>query len=346
MIQTRTGRVKFNEGLQYFWQPNFLHFIGRTKHKSHMFIFGFFYFGFFFFSSARTASSFVVSVVSSKHSKHSFLMHPSTSLMATQRGLNQGELTACAPTPDDMILYCKAAEDGRSMGDCPFTHSVRMALHTKQLSCEPRPTSPINKPQWLSAPPFNGAIPALKHGGDCYTDSNKILHYLDFFFDPQDELFKPEGEDKSENKSENKGSSAPLSPSIISATSSFFPSAAAYLVNTDQSSEAGVLTNLQAELTKLEAVVTTSSNYFANTPKLSQIDCELAPKLHILKVASEGLKVGVTFEEDLLKDCPNLVAYCKFIFEDEAFLSGKDYDDATVIWGWKCARGEVGIAAA
>jgi hypothetical protein len=57
--------------------------------------------------------------------------------------------SAAAPKTEVMELYCKAAADGKSLGDCPFTHYVSMVLHAKGLKFDLKPCTPETKPDWL-----------------------------------------------------------------------------------------------------------------------------------------------------------------------------------------------------
>jgi len=80
-----------------------------------------------------------------------------------------------------MTLYLKPAEDGKSVGDCPFAHFVRMVLAEKGLEYELVPSTQEAKPQWLIED-YGGKMPALRHRKECYVDSEVIAQYLDFFF--------------------------------------------------------------------------------------------------------------------------------------------------------------------
>lgn len=85
-----------------------------------------------------------------------------------------------------MTLYLKAAEDGQSVGDCPFAHYVRMVLEEKGLEYQLKPTPPDGKPTWLLEY-YDGKLPALRHRKECYVESQVIVEYLDYFF-PQPSL--------------------------------------------------------------------------------------------------------------------------------------------------------------
>ena len=80
-----------------------------------------------------------------------------------------------------MTLYVKPAQDGTSVGDCPFAHFVRMVLAEKGLEYDLVPSTQEAKPRWL-VDDYGGKMPALRHRKECYVDSEVIAQYLDFFF--------------------------------------------------------------------------------------------------------------------------------------------------------------------
>ena len=85
-----------------------------------------------------------------------------------------------------MTLYVKAGPDGKSLGDCPFAHFVRMVLEAKGLEYELKPSIQDTKPSWLIEY-YDGKMPALRHRKECYVESDTIAAYLEFFF-PKPEL--------------------------------------------------------------------------------------------------------------------------------------------------------------
>ena len=60
-----------------------------------------------------------------------------------------------------MTLYVKAGPDGKSLGDCPFAHYVRMVLEVKGLEYELKPSVQDTKPSWLIEY-YDGKMPALR----------------------------------------------------------------------------------------------------------------------------------------------------------------------------------------
>jgi hypothetical protein len=68
---------------------------------------------------------------------------------ATSKTSSSSSSNTAAPKTEVMELYCKAAADGKSLGDCPFTHYVSMVLHAKGLKFDLKPCTPETKPDWL-----------------------------------------------------------------------------------------------------------------------------------------------------------------------------------------------------
>ncbi|CAM9900535.1 unnamed protein product, partial [Phaeothamnion confervicola] len=77
----------------------------------------------------------------------------------------------------EMELLCKAGADGKSLGDCPFTHYVSMVLHHKGLPFKLTPVAPDAKPDWL-VEDYDGKMPCLVHDGEADTESSEIVRYL------------------------------------------------------------------------------------------------------------------------------------------------------------------------
>ena len=63
-------------------------------------------------------------------------------------------------------MYLKAGPALGSVGDCPFSHAVRMLLRAKGLDarCALHPCAREQKPEWLVRD-FQGKMPCLDDGG-------------------------------------------------------------------------------------------------------------------------------------------------------------------------------------
>ena len=221
-----------------------------------------------------------------------------------------------------MTLYIKAGPDGNSVGDCPFAHFVQMVLHEKNLEFDVRPCTQETKPAWLIEH-YGGKMPALRHRKECYTESDVIAQYLDFFFqEPALSGKKKAMADANE------------------AVDGFFPAVAKYLKHTpdgdDEDLELKV--NLESALRKLESHLTRvdrSGPYLVGDGEsLTLADCSLAPKLYHMQTGLKAFKdnaidVGTTF--------PAVQTYMNILFERQSFVDAL-YPEETVLWGWSNAR--------
>ena len=224
-----------------------------------------------------------------------------------------------------MTLYLKAGPDGKSVGDCPFAHYVRMVLENKQLEYDLQPSVQSTKPSWLIEY-YDGKMPALRHRKECYVESDTIANYLDFFF-PEPPLSASDAEADAAN----------------TAMEGFFPAFAQYAKHTPDGDEDdqtkkdnlfGVLENLNAFLSSESR----TGPYLVGDGSLIRLqDCQLAPKLYHMKVAIEAFK-GTDVLEELYSKFPALKAYMDYMFDSDASFKKTVYPPEVVTWGWGNAR--------
>lgn len=218
-----------------------------------------------------------------------------------------------------MTLYVKAGPDGKSLGDCPFAHYVRMVLHAKNLDYDLRPCTAATKPQWLIEY-YDGKMPALRHRRECYVESDTIAAYLDFFF-PEPAF-------------------APVVDAATEAVQGFFSSVAQYIKHTPDgdASEESKREKLRASLQKLETyLLSTTNGPYLHGPTLSLLDCKLAPQLYVLVTAMKAFKT--TSSIDLESDYPRVHAYAKHMLEKDPSCTATTCSPEVVEWGWTQARG-------
>ena len=211
-----------------------------------------------------------------------------------------------------MTLYLKAAQDGVSVGDCPFSHFVRLVLEEKGLDYELKPTAPDAKPKWLLEH-YDGKMPALRHDRECYVESSVIADYLEFFF-PTPSL-------------------APQHPESQQVLDGFFPAVAQYLKTTeDQDTEQ--LETLRERLIQLNEHLV--SRTFVDGDSFSLLDCRLVPQLYHLQTGIHGFKTGVP-HLDLQQEYPHVPAYLERCMARPSFQATV-YPPETILWGWGNAR--------
>jgi len=251
------------------------------------------------------------------------------------RGLEQ-RIEGPTPTEGGMVLFVKAGEDGKSIGDCPFAHYVRMVLEEKNLDYTVRSVIEETKPNWL-VDYYQGQLPALRHNKECYIESNIIVSYLDYFF-------------PSDNKESTKESKTNLDNAEENALLELFPNVARYLKDVDDTDETydevtECLKKLEEHFQKLCATNEDNNNdelewcYLDGTKtNFSQLDCRIIPQLYHLSVGIEEFKNNDHTKKPNLKDeYPFIFKYLQYGMERPSFLTTK-YEPEVLIWGWNNAR--------
>lgn len=222
-----------------------------------------------------------------------------------------------------MTLYVKAAEDGTSLGDCPFAQSVRIVLHEKKLDYELRPSVDDSKPSWL-VEHYDGKMPALRHRKECYVESEVICQYLDFFFPDPINL-----------TCSNKKKAVAANEAV----DGFFPAVAKYLKHTpDGDEEDGELkVDLETALQKLEDHLSNSvddSDLYLCGDQFALQDCALAPKLYHMKTGVKAFKSdSISFEEHY----PTVAKYMETVMARPSVAESM-YPEEVIVWGWGNAR--------
>jgi len=239
-------------------------------------------------------------------------------------------------TEGGMVLFLKAGEDGKSIGDCPFAHYVRMVLEEKKLDYTVRSVTEETKPNWL-VDYYQGQLPALRHNKECYIESNIIVSYLDYFFPSDYEESTKESKTNLKNAEKN-------------ALIELFPIVARYLKDVDDSDETydeviECLNKLEDHFQKLCATKGEKNDddlewcYLDGTKtNFNQLDCRIIPQLYHLSVGIEEFKNNDHTKKPNLKDeYPFIFKYLQNGMERPSFLSTK-YDPEVLIWGWNNAR--------
>lgn len=228
-----------------------------------------------------------------------------------------------------MILYLKAAEDGTSVGDCPFGHYISMILEEKGLRYDVQPCSSEDdsgKPNWL-LDFYEGKIPCLRHKKEAYVESSVIAAYLDYFF-LNDVKPSPESKAAIEDAEE--------------ALTGLFPAVAGYLkdVDGDDDESATTLDDLKERLASLETHLSKGGEEgncyldLSDNDTFNSLDCRLVPQLYHLQVGIEKFKNG---RPNLETEFPHTHSYLTRSMERPSFQNTK-YSPETIEWGWSNAR--------
>lgn len=301
----------------------------------------------FLFHWTRTAWAFITpsgisssslfinnSAESSSATNTAFVTSPSSTLLqaaARSRGLER-QMEGATPTEGGMTLYLKAGPDGVSIGDCPFAHYIRMVLLEKKLEHDVRPSTQDTKPSWL-IDHYEGKMPALRHRKECYTESDVIAQYLEFFFseEPHYPSLTVKGDSEEEKDQYQVASEI---------ASKLFPAVAKYLKHTPDGDDDDqeLLQNLQNVLQEMENHLsnqkTDSTPFFGNGENITLLDCSLAPKLYHMTVGMKHFKKN---EDTVLGQYPSLKKYIDMMFDRDSFKEAL-YGEEVVVWGWSNAR--------
>lgn len=229
-----------------------------------------------------------------------------------QRDLARSE----APKPEKTSLYTKAGPGGLSLGDCPYSHSVQMALRLKGVDYDVLHCGADTKPKWL-VDEVDGKLPCVFHEGVLHVESSEILAWVDAEFEGQS-LSVP----------------AELVESLRGCFG-FFPALTAFTKNTDDALDDELRAVLRSSLGRLRDHLAARKFGFLCGEKPTLADCDLLPKLYVLEHATPhfkaGSRLGDLTEGEEVRDYYARGAVL-------AAFSEAAYSADTCIWGWGEAR--------
>ncbi|XP_029876281.1 chloride intracellular channel protein 6 isoform X8 [Aquila chrysaetos chrysaetos] len=186
----------------------------------------------------------------------------------------------------DISLFVKAGSDGESIGNCPFSQRLFMILWLKGVIFNVTTVDLKRKPADLQnlAPGTNP--PFMTFDGEVKTDVNKIEEFLE-------EKLAPPRYPKL----------APNHPESNSAGNDVFAKFSAFIKNPRKDANENLEKSLLKALRKLDSYlnsplpdeidaysteeITVSSRKFLDGDELTLADCNLLPKLHIIKVVAK-----------------------------------------------------------
>ncbi|XP_023782542.1 chloride intracellular channel protein 6 [Cyanistes caeruleus] len=186
----------------------------------------------------------------------------------------------------DISLFVKAGSDGESIGNCPFSQRLFMILWLKGVIFNVTTVDLKRKPADLQnlAPGTNP--PFMTFDGEVKTDVNKIEEFLE-------EKLAPPRYPKL----------APKHPESNSAGNDVFAKFSAFIKNPRKDANENLEKSLLKALKKLDNYlnsplpdeidaysteeITVSSRKFLDGDELTLADCNLLPKLHIIKVVAK-----------------------------------------------------------
>ncbi|XP_032877221.1 chloride intracellular channel protein 5 isoform X1 [Amblyraja radiata] len=186
----------------------------------------------------------------------------------------------------DISLYVKAGIDGESIGNCPFSQRLFMILWLKGVVFNVTTVDVKRKPADLHNLAPGTHPPFLTFNGEVKTDVNKIEEFLE-------ETLCPPKYPKLAAKQHNSNT----------AGIDIFAKFSAFIKNTRLNANDGLARNLIKALKMLNEYlnsplpeeidadsvdeVTVSRRKFLDGDELTLADCNLLPKLHIMKVVAK-----------------------------------------------------------
>ncbi|KAG5276741.1 hypothetical protein AALO_G00109200 [Alosa alosa] len=190
------------------------------------------------------------------------------------------------PNQPDIALFVKAGIDGESIGNCPFSQRLFMILWLKGVVFNVTTVDLKRKPADLHNLAPGTHPPFLTYNGEVKTDINKIEEFLE-------EVLAPPSYPKlaAKNRESN------------TAGIDIFAKFSAYIKNTKAEANKGLEKNLTKALKKLDDYLNSalpdeidansmdderaSLRKFLDGNELTLADCNLLPKLHIVKVVAK-----------------------------------------------------------
>ncbi|XP_035206764.1 chloride intracellular channel exl-1-like [Stegodyphus dumicola] len=201
-------------------------------------------------------------------------------------------------SPQELILFVKAGDDGKRYGACPFCQRLFMILLIKSsqnLLQFKVATVNLAKPPDMFRKLTLRRVPALIHADTALDNIDELIQYLDEAFPTQNLQYENAEADK--------------------CCKDVFQKFCFYVK--DVSKDAS---QLESELRKIDTYLGTIETKFLCANHLTHLDCELLPKLHQVRVAAKYLKnfeispklvnmwryLGGAYAEDTFKQaCPS-----------------------------------------
>ncbi|XP_072552792.1 chloride intracellular channel protein 5b [Salminus brasiliensis] len=190
------------------------------------------------------------------------------------------------PTQPDVALFVKAGSDGESIGNCPFSQRLFMILWLKGVVFNVTTVDLKRKPADLHNLAPGTHPPFLTFNGEVKTDINKIEEFLE-------EVLAPPKYPKLAAKHRESNT----------AGIDIFAKFSAYIKNTRPDANGALEKSLTKALWKLDEYLNSalpdeidadsmeeeksSTRKFLDGNELTLADCNLLPKLHIVKVVAK-----------------------------------------------------------
>ncbi|XP_054474595.1 chloride intracellular channel protein 5b [Anoplopoma fimbria] len=229
--------------------------------------------------------------------------------------LEESSAAPADPSQPDISLFVKAGNDGESIGNCPFSQRLFMILWLKGVVFNVTTVDLKRKPADLHNLAPGTHPPFLTFNGEVKTDINKIEEFLE-------EMLSPPKYPKLAAKQRESNT----------AGNDIFAKFSAYIKNTKPEANAVLEKGLTKALKKLDDYLNStlpdeidadsmeeekgSSRCFLDGSELTLADCNLLPKLHIVKVVAKKYR-----NYDIPSDMSGVWRYLKNAYTRDEFTN-------------------------
>ncbi|XP_011842240.1 PREDICTED: chloride intracellular channel protein 5 isoform X1 [Mandrillus leucophaeus] len=247
-----------------------------------------------------------------QHSKAFSISKYSSTCYSDAEGLEEKEGARMNP---EICLFVKAGIDGESIGNCPFSQRLFMILWLKGVVFNVTTVDLKRKPADLHNLAPGTHPPFLTFNGDVKTDVNKIEEFLE-------ETLTPEKYPKLAAKHRESNT----------AGIDIFSKFSAYIKNTKQQNNAALERGLTKALKKLDDYLNSplpeeidastcgedkgSRRKFLDGDELTLADCNLLPKLHVVKIVAKKYR-----NYDIPAEMTGLWRYLKNAYARDEFTN-------------------------
>ncbi|XP_053300866.1 chloride intracellular channel protein 5b [Pleuronectes platessa] len=229
--------------------------------------------------------------------------------------LDESSAAPADPGQPDIALFVKAGNDGESIGNCPFSQRLFMILWLKGVVFNVTTVDLKRKPADLHNLAPGTHPPFLTFNGEVKTDINKIEEFLE-------EMLSPPKYPKLAAKQRESNT----------AGNDIFAKFSAYIKNTKLEANAALEKGLSRALKKLDDYLNSplpdeidadsmeeekgSNRRFLDGNELTLADCNLLPKLHIVKVVAKKYR-----NYDIPSDMTGVWRYLKNAYSHDEFTN-------------------------
>ncbi|XP_023133496.2 chloride intracellular channel protein 5b isoform X1 [Amphiprion ocellaris] len=229
--------------------------------------------------------------------------------------LDESGAAPADPSQPEVALFVKAGSDGESIGNCPFSQRLFMILWLKGVVFNVTTVDLKRKPADLHNLAPGTHPPFLTFNGEVKTDINKIEEFLEETLSPP-KYPKLAAKQRESNTAGN----------------DIFAKFSAYIKNTKPEANAVLEKGLTRALKKLDDYLNSpltdeidadsmeeekgSSRGFLDGNELTLADCNLLPKLHIVKVVAKKYR-----NYDIPSDMTGVWRYLKNAYTRDEFTN-------------------------